>query len=728
MWFGKDKGFLHKSDGGEDKDKDKDKNKNNQQQHHDDHGDHQKQESDNVSGDQPAEIEEKSSYTETDIKVDVEEVEEEPIIKTNDEDPSPSPPDFDKVSKEIDEFISHLSTAQGEESEPPEPEVPEFVDQFAFFVEAKIANYDSIDCPMKWTQVPEEDSSLFLEAVDRVCKLTTSLSQFSSHSNYAPLINRIGGILDRAMSYLEDEFRSLLEHYSLNSSANNDSDHNNINESKPKQSSNESDNSSTMPESDSTEETHFPGYSEAVVSNMKRLAKALVSGGYETECCEVYIVARRNLFEESLRNLGFEKHSFEDVQKMQWESLEKTIVSWINTFKQCTAAYFPGERKLSEAVFSDHASISERLFSILSGCVMIELVNFAEAVAMSKRLAEKLFKFLDMYETLRDVIPIMDTLFPNECIRDLKSEALLTRIRFGQTIVSIFLELEKSIKADAGKTPVPGGAVHPLTRYTMNYLKYACEYKDTLEQVFREIQKIEQADPDSTATGLDFLFCDHNNNKDKVQGHDDGSSDQTSENESMFATLVMKVMDLLYTNLEGKSKLYRDTALSLIFLMNNGRYIMQKIKSAEEINGLIGAMWSRKRSSDLRQYHKNYQRETWGKLLQCLTLEGLIVKGKVQKPVLKERFKSFNALFDEIHKTQSTWVVSDEQLQSELRVSISAVVIPAYRSFLARFSQNFTPGRQTEKYIKYQSEDIETHIEGLFEGGNAAPSMWRRRP
>ncbi|KAA8548263.1 hypothetical protein F0562_004476 [Nyssa sinensis] len=135
----------------------------------------------------------------------------------------------------------------------------------------------------------------------------------------------------------------------------------------------------------------------------------------------------------------------------------------------------------------------------------------------------------------------------------------------------------------------------------------------------------------------------------------------------------------------------------------------------------MGDTWFRKRSSDLRLYHKNYQRETWGKLLHCLTHEGLNVNGKVVKPVLKERFKSFNAMFDEIHRAQSTWVVSDEQLQSELRVSISAVVIPAYRSFMARFSQTFTPGRQTEKYIKYQPEDMETYIDELFDG-SATPT------
>jgi exocyst complex protein 7 len=178
----------------------------------------------------------------------------------------------------------------------------------------------------------------------------------------------------------------------------------------------------------------------------------------------------------------------------------------------------------------------------------------------------------------------------------------------------------------------------------------------------------------------------------------------------------MRVMELLDTSLDGKAKLYRDVALSNFFMMNNGRYILQKIKGSTELSQLMGETWCRRKSSELRNYHKTYQRETWNKVLTCLSHEGLSVNGKVQKPVLKERFKSFNSMFDEIHKTQSSWVVKDEQLQSELRVSISAVVIPAYRAFIGRFSQNLDGGRQTEKYIKYQPEDIETYIDELFDG------------
>ncbi|PHU27842.1 hypothetical protein BC332_06174 [Capsicum chinense] len=636
------------------------------------------------------------------------------------EDSSPLPPDLDKVSEEIDQFISDLTNLKGDDDESKPPDVPVCVEQFAVLVEAKIEGYDGGDASIKWGQLPQEEATSFLDIVDRISKLLTSLCKFSSEYKYAYSISSVDGVLQRAMSYIEEEYKSILYDYKINP----DSDINNADTSSAKPHKEAANSSSSeanqdaekdsAAESKPSEENKFPGYSEEIVATLNKFSKALVAGGYETECRQVYFIARRKALEESLHKLGFEKYSIDDVQKMNWDSLEREITAWIGTFRHCTNVLFSSERKLADAVFADQPSIAETIFSNLSRGMMIQLLNFAEAVSMTKRAAEKLFKFLDIYETLRDFVPLVDTIFPASYADELKAEATLSRGRLGESMVSIFSELENSIQGDSNKTPVPGGAVHPLTRYIMNYLKYVAEYRDTLEQVFREHQMIERADSN---TGSDF-DCQN------PQGAQNNQQDTSSNKPSPFETHMIKVMDLLDANLEGKSRFYKDTSLSTIFMMNNGRYILQKIKGSPEINSLMGDQWYRKRSSDLRQYHKNYQRETWGKLLHCLNYEGLNVNGKVNKPVLKERFKSFNTMFDEIHKTQSTWVISDEQLQSELRVSISNMVIPAYRSFLGRFSQTFTAGRQTEKYVKYQPEDIETHIDELFDG-NTTP--WGRK-
>ncbi|KAD7116426.1 hypothetical protein E3N88_03694 [Mikania micrantha] len=207
-------------------------------------------------------------------------------------------------------------------------------------------------------------------------------------------------------------------------------------------------------------------------------------------------------------------------------------------------------------------------------------------------------------------------------------------------------------------------------------------------------------------------------------------SEDMDMDKSPLAAQIASVMSLLDGNLAVKSTLYKDPSLRDIFMMNNGRYILQKVKGSKEIKRLMGDNWCRRRSSEVRHYHKNYQRETWARLLQCITTQEGIVQGghggKVNKQVLKERFKNFNSMFDEIHKTQTAWVVSDDQLQSELRASISAVVIPAYRSFVGRYKHHLEAGKNMDKYIKYQPEDIEACIETLFEG-NPPTSMSRKR-
>ncbi|KAM5582065.1 exocyst complex component EXO70C2-like [Rosa sericea] len=708
----------------------------------------QQEEKDNANeakGDEKDEKDTKDDKEEKDVKDDKGEKEEEKGEKDAEEgdkeekDVKDENKDDEKAADQDDEKELGDKDAEDEkEGEKVVEKEKDLVPDELLKLIGKFLNWvDDICCEgrCRWGTVPDDDAS-FLEAVDLMAKMRESLLSVCSmglkfEERHGGLINHLSGIQHRAMAYLEEEFRILLEESKTKSSdhhttaADHNHNHNhNHNTNKDSSSGNKGkDDQESPPESESSENQgvvpEFPGFPQEVVSNLNKIANKMISAGYESECCEVYIISRRHAFDENLHKLGLEKHSIDDVQKMHWEALEREIMSWVKAFKQCAQFYFSGERQLAESVFpepvlSEQTPIWQCLFSNLSRGVMIQLLNFAEGIAMSKRAAEKLFKTLDMYEAVKEVLPKIDELFPEECARELKTETTTVLNRLGEAAILIFCDLENSIKAETGRNPVPGGAVHPLTRYTMNYLRYACEYKETLELVFKEHTKIERSDSTS-----------------RPDGRDDYDASDTSfeipDDESPFAVQLARVMDLLDSNLEGKAKLYKDVALSSIFMMNNGRYILQKIKGSQEINACMGDKWCRKRSTELRQYHKNYQRETWSRLLSFLSHEGLSNHGKVSKPVLKERFKSFNAMFDEIHKTQSTWVVSDEQLQSELRVSISAVVIPAYRSFLGRFSQTLDPGRQTEKYIKFQPEDIETYIDELFDG-NPSTSIFRKKP
>ncbi|KAK7823617.1 hypothetical protein CFP56_035297 [Quercus suber] len=114
-------------------------------------------------------------------------------IKNEESQTEESEPHFDleKASEDIDKFLSSLT------SDDVSVEVPELVEKY-----------------LDLCQVPDKDSA-FLESLDRVSKLTKSLRELKPEEEKSEsrgsLINHIGGIQQRAMSYLEEEFRFLLE-------------------------------------------------------------------------------------------------------------------------------------------------------------------------------------------------------------------------------------------------------------------------------------------------------------------------------------------------------------------------------------------------------------------------------------------------------------------------------------------------------------------------------------
>lgn len=78
-------------------------------------------------------------------------------------------------------------------------------------------------------------------------------------------------------------------------------------------------------------------------------------------------------------------------------------------------------------------------------------------------------------------------------------------------------------------------------------------------------------------------------------------------------------------------------------------------------------------------------------ILQCLTVQGGNSSGGadsnsgISRTAVKDRFKTFNAQFEELHQRQSQWTVPDSELRESLRLAVAEVLLPAYRSFLKRF-------------------------------------------
>jgi exocyst complex protein 7 len=84
-------------------------------------------------------------------------------------------------------------------------------------------------------------------------------------------------------------------------------------------------------------------------------------------------------------------------------------------------------------------------------------------------------------------------------------------------------------------------------------------------------------------------------------------------------------------------------------------------------------------------------------ILQCLTVQGTNSSGGgdsggLSRTAVKDRFKTFNSQFEELHQRQSQWTVPDSELRESLRLAVAEVLLPAYRSFLKRFGYDSVRG------------------------------------
>lgn len=447
------------------------------------------------------------------------------------------------------------------------------------------------------------------------------------------------------------------------------------------------------------------------VFDLRSIAERMISAGYLRECIQVYGSVRKSSVDASFRKLGIEKLSIGDIQRLEWETLEMKIRRWIRAAKLCVRVLFASEKKLCEQVFEGLGTATD------DACFMetikgpaIQLFNFAEAISISRRSPEKLFKILDLHDALSDLLPDIEVVFESKSSESIRVQAAEILSRLAEAARGILSEFENAVLREPSKIPVPGGTIHPLTRYVMNYASLISDYKQTLvELIVSKPSAGSRYSTDPNTPDMDFT---------ELEG-------QTPLDHHLIWIIV-----ILQFNLEGKSKHYKDTSLAHLFMMNNVHYIVQKIKGSPELREMIGDYYLRKLTGKFRHSATNYQRSTWVRVLHCLRDEGLHVSGSfssgVSKSALRERFKTFNAMFEEVHRTQSTWLIPDTQLREELRISISEKLIPAYRSFLGRFRTHIESGKHPENYIKYSVEDLETDVLDFFEGYQASQHLRRR--
>ncbi|PIA54369.1 hypothetical protein AQUCO_00900718v1 [Aquilegia coerulea] len=544
---------------------------------------------------------------------------------------------------------------------------------------------------------PHEDLESYLEAVDQ---LRSNIRFFSSNKSFKSsdgVLNHANNLLAKAISKLEEEFRQLLTSYSKPVEPDRlfDCLPNSLRPSgSPGQGKNlSSTNHSEHPNKSLETAIYTPPtlIPPRVLPLLHDLAQQMVQAGHQQQLFKIYRETRATVLEQSLRKLGVEKLSKDDVQKMQWEVLEAKIGNWIHFMRIAVKLLFAGEWKICDHIFEGNDSLKDQCFAEVTVNSVAMLLSFGDAIAKSKRSPEKLFVLLDMYEIMCELQSEIQTIFAGKACTEMRESAVTLTKRLAQTAQETFGDFEEAVEKDATKTAVLDGTVHPLTSYVINYVKFLFDYQSTLKQLFQEFEKM-------------------------------------GETNSQLALVTIRIMQALQTNLDGKSKQYRDPALTQLFLMNNIHYMVRSVRRSEA-KDLLGDDWVQIHRRIVQQHANQYKRVSWGKILQTLSVQNMSSSGGgsgmggdgsgssgVSRAVVKDRFKTFNLQFEELHQRQSQWTVPDSELRESLRLAVAEVLLPAYRSFIKRFGPLIENGKNPQKYIRYTPEDLDRMLGEFFEG------------
>ncbi|KAK6926905.1 Exocyst complex subunit Exo70, C-terminal [Dillenia turbinata] len=518
----------------------------------------------------------------------------------------------------------------------------------------------------------------------------------SEYSNSQKLIEA-QQLMQTAMKRLEKEFYQILA---------SNRDHLDL-ESTSTRSSSSRARSSTSDDSDDSEDEfriadesikRVEQVSSLAMSDLKAIADCMISTGYGKECVKIYKIIRKSIVDEGLYHLGVDRLTSSQINKLEWEVLDIKIKNWLKAINVAVKTLFSGERILCDYVFAASASIRESCFTEITKDGANLLFGFPELVAKTKKSPEKMFRMLDIYEAVYNIWPEIQSIFSLKSTSAVQTQALNSLIKLGEAARGMLTEFESAIQKESSKTPVPGGGIHPLTRYVMNYMSFLTDYKGILSDTIADWPlSMNSPMPES-------YFCSPES--------DDSSTSAVSVR---LAWLIL----VLLCKLDVKAELYKDVALSYLFLANNLQYVVEKVKSSN-LRFFLGEDWLKKHEGKVKQYASNYERMGWSKVMASLpenpTADAIPLEN------VRERYRSFNSAFAEACSKQTTWIVTDSKLRDEIKLSLARKLVPLYRGFYNKYRDILRRDFSHESIVRYAPDDLGNYLSDLLYGNGGLSS------
>ncbi|KAK2398683.1 exocyst complex component EXO70A1 [Trifolium repens] len=468
---------------------------------------------------------------------------------------------------------------------------------------------------------------------------------------------RFEGLLDQALLNMQDEFEALLlklKHRKLSdlSHMQNDGDD----------------------ESDDHLDVSFELGSELEIEVLRRISNILAANDCLDICIDIYVKVRYKRAAKALMKLNpdyLRTYTPEGIDEMEWENLETSITLWTQHFEVATKKVLLSEKKLCESVLGEiiDGLIHPECFVKISDKIMAVFFRFGEGVARSNKEPQKLFKLLDMFESLEKLKPHVLEIFDGEsgediCVRFRELEKLI--IDASRKVFWEFgLQIEGNV--DGFLPPSQDGSVPKIVRYAVNYLKYLSteNYRTTMAKVLRTEQ--------TWKTEL-MLSSKHETDED------------------LLNHAICNVMEALQRNIESKRSSCKDKILVNIFMMNTYWYMYMRTKNTE-LGDLLGEKYIKENYKAVAEESAYlYQKQAWLILVKILEHDNDLMEQKQGKEksigrLVNEKFETFFKCLSEVcERHRSFYSIPDVDLKEQMRDSTVKLVVPVYAEFLESYS------------------------------------------
>lgn len=437
--------------------------------------------------------------------------------------------------------------------------------------------------------------------------------------------------------------------------------------------------------------TTYDVLSTEQIHRLSSIVERLNSAGCLGDCNKVYRVSRKSAVNARLQRFGIQKWNIHYLKGLNGEDFTRTTRLWILAAYDCFHNIFPGEKQYYEQIFGGLGSgSSDNFLMAIVKDVAVELIDSLEAIINATASFQYLFDILDLYEAISVALPKIKATFRSVRSVDIYSGATKTIGRLIILARKLLSSFEDAVLYEQSDTPLATGKIHSATKYVMDYVSRMLTYHDSLADILGSM-------PAKSWRKLE---------EDKFLG---------AQARTPLEHYVSRIIIRLRINLEGKSCYYRDPSLRYAFLLCNVNHIIQIINESPELLEMIGEEYLSKLSKDIETTAQNYVSSTWDRVLYSLGDDGLnqwfaFYRG-LSGNALKQKLKKFNKSFEEVCETQCTQLGPHLQLRGLLLELILKKLIPAYKSFLDKFTgiEGYN-----QRHIKYSLQDLQNKVHILY--------------